>query len=174
MKNDEKYIIKTLKGIMDTQYNTFFGMFNDNSMYSNTSALLLQSMPSIIEKINDINLFDNMYEVKDFVRLYTEDIERALEVYLYEMDVDVLHDIGSYIYEKIQEKAVDYASDKLESLRKQGYIILESEDNNAVEALIANIDFDSLYSVAEELLEYKESSMESKLADIGMSAKDFL
>lgn len=173
MENDEKYIMKSLKGIMDAQYNAFFGTFKNSSMYSNTS-MLLQSMYSTIEKINDISSFDNIYEVEDFVRLYTEDIEKALEVYLCEMDMDVLHDIGSYIYEKIQEKAVDYTSDKLESLRKQGYIILESEDNNAIEALIANIDFDSLYSVAEELLEHKESSMESKLADIGMSAKDFL
>lgn len=71
----------------------------------------------------------------------------------------------------IQEKAYDFASEVVEEAKNDEYII--DDEESVVDAIMQEIDFDSLYDLVEDIL-HAPITMEEKLAEVGMSIRDFL
>lgn len=99
--------------------------------------------------------------------------EETLEQWLIDnYDRYELMDCGGYIYDITQEQAYTVVSDIIEKLAKD--VNMECEDEEAIiQAVLENIDFDSLYTVAEDIIN-APITMEEKLAEVGMSYRDFL
>lgn len=98
--------------------------------------------------------------------------EERLEGYIQDnYDRYTVHEYGSYIYQMIQEKAYDFASEVVEEAKNDEYII--DDEESVVDAIIQEIDFDSLYDLVEDIL-HAPITMEEKLAEVGMSIRDFL
>ena len=97
--------------------------------------------------------------------------EERMEEYIQDnYDRYMINEYGSYIYQMIQEKAYDLASELVEEA-KEDYII--DNEEQVIESILEEIDFDSLYDLIEDILN-APITMEEKLADIGMSMRDFL
>lgn len=97
--------------------------------------------------------------------------EEKIEDYIQDnYDRYIIREYGSYIYEKIQEQAYEITCKVVEDAKE--YYDIQDEDA-IVEAIMELIDFDMLYELVEDIL-YAPVSMEEKLADVGMSIKDFL
>ena len=98
-------------------------------------------------------------------------IENELEEYIYDnFDRYELIEYGSYIYSVIQEKAYEFIGKAIDKI-KEDYDI-EDEDKYA-DGLFEAIDFDSLYDVVDDVINAPMTT-EEKLAEIGMSYRDFL
>lgn len=98
--------------------------------------------------------------------------EERLEGYIQDnYDRYTVHEYGSYIYQMIQEKAYDFASEVVEEAKNDEYII--DDEESVVDAIMQEIDFDSLYDLVEDIL-HAPITMEEKLAEVGMSIRDFL
>ena len=97
--------------------------------------------------------------------------EERLEDYIQDnYDRYNIKEYGSYIYQVIQEKAYDIASEVVEEA-KDDYII--DDEEKIIDVILENIDFDSLYELVENIL-HAPITMEDKLAEVGMSIADFL
>lgn len=96
--------------------------------------------------------------------------ERMEEYIMNNYDRYDIQEYGSYIYQMIQEKAYDFASEVVNEAEDE-YII--SDEDAVIETIMEEIDFDSLYDLVEDILN-APITMEEKLADIGMSMRDFL
>jgi hypothetical protein len=99
--------------------------------------------------------------------------EETIETWLTDnYDKYELLDCGSYIYDVIQEHAYEVVSDIVAKLSKD--VDLECEDDEVIiQAVLNEIDFDALYDVVEDIIN-APITMEDKLAEIGMSYRDFL
>lgn len=97
--------------------------------------------------------------------------EERLEGYIQDnYDRYIVHEYGSYIYQMIQEKAYDIASEVVEEA-KEDYDIRDEEA--VIDAILEEVDFDSLYDLVEDIL-HAPITMEERLAEVGMSIRDFL
>lgn len=97
--------------------------------------------------------------------------EERLEGYIQDnYDRYIVQEYGTYIYQMIQEKAYDIASEIIEEAKDEYDI---QDEDAVIEAIIEEIDFDSMYELVEDIL-HAPITMEEKLADVGMSIRDFL
>lgn len=102
---------------------------------------------------------------------FVSEIEERIEEYIQDnYDRYTIQEHGLYIYETIQEKAYDFIYELIEKA-KEDYLI--NNEEKVVETIMKEIDFDSLYELIENIL-HAPITMNEKLADIGMSMKDFL
>ena len=102
---------------------------------------------------------------------FVPNAEEKIEEYIYEnFDKYDILEMQEYIYQVIQEKAYDIVTEMLEDA-KEDYDITNEDD--VIETIIDNINFDSLYEIVDEII-HSPRTMEEKLADVGMSYKDFL
>lgn len=98
-------------------------------------------------------------------------VEEAVEEYIQDnYDSSTVEDYGHYLYEAIQEKAYEFASNAVEQIKEE-YII--SDEEAIVDAIIDEIGFDSLYEMAESVSDVP-MSFEDHLAEVGMSIRDFI
>lgn len=96
-------------------------------------------------------------------------IEERIEEYIQrDFDRYYIAELGNYVYQFIQEKVYDIAVEVIEEAEKE-YIIPDS----FVDDIMKDIDFESLYDLVEDIL-HAPITMEEKLAEVGMSMKDFL
>ena len=111
-------------------------------------------------------------QVENAIKIFVPIIEDKMEEYIStEFDKYYIVDMGHYIYQIIQEKAYDIASEVVES-EKEEYCYTPDEET-IIDAIIDNIDFESLYELMDDILN-APSTMEEKLAEVGMSYADFL
>ena len=97
--------------------------------------------------------------------------EERLENYIEDhCDRYIVNEYGSYIYQMIQEKAYDIASEVVEEAKEEYDI---QDEDEIIEAIVEAVDFDSMYELVEDIL-HAPITMEEKLADVGMSISDFL
>ena len=98
-------------------------------------------------------------------------VEEAVEEYIQDnYDSSTVEDYGYYLYEAIQEKAYEFASNAVEQIKEE-YII--NDEEAIVDAIIDEIGFDSLYEMAESVSDVP-MSFEDHLAEVGMSIRDFI
>lgn len=74
-----------------------------------------------------------------------------------------------YMYSIIEEKSYDIGMD----LIKKEYKTRPEEQEDIVETICKEIDYDEFDDLFEDMINYS-SSIEDKLADLGMSQKDFI
>ena len=97
--------------------------------------------------------------------------EERLENYIEDhCDRYIVNEYGSHIYQMIQEKAYDIASEVVEEAKEEYDI---QDEDEIIETIVKAIDFDSIYDLVEDIL-HAPITMEEKLADVGMSISDFL
>ena len=97
--------------------------------------------------------------------------EEMIEAYiLNDFDKYYIIEMGAYVYQVIQEKAYDIASIVVNNAKKD-YDIQDEE--SIIEAIFNEINFDALYDLVDDIF-YAPKTTEEKLAEIGMSYKDFL
>jgi len=96
--------------------------------------------------------------------------ERLIEYIEMNFSREYIRESGSYIYQVIHEKAYELIVKTLDD-HKDDYLY---EDTDALaEAIFEQMDFEYVYDIIDNILE-QPVTMEEKLADIGMSQKDFL
>lgn len=95
--------------------------------------------------------------------------ERLIEYIETNFGRDYIREYGSYVYQVIQEKAYEIIT---EVLKEQTDYVVDDIDT-LTEAVFERIDFDYMYDIIDDILE-QPVTIEEKLADIGMSQKDFL
>lgn len=106
-------------------------------------------------------------------KLVPETEERTEEYIKDNCDRYMIDEYGaSYIYQIIQEKAYEFASEIIEEA-KEDYIINEGEEDSFIDSIIEEVDFDSLYELIDDI-QQAPITMEDKLAEVGMSIRDFL
>ena len=97
--------------------------------------------------------------------------ERIEEHILDNYDKQELKESGHYIYQIVQEKAYELASEALKEAEEEW--IVPSETDELIEAILKEIDFDSIYDTIDNILD-APITMEDKLSEVGMSIRDFL
>lgn len=109
----------------------------------------------------------NDKHIASFVSTTEERIEEYIQ---YDFDKYHIIDLGSYVYQHIQEKVYDIATEVVQEMEKDFEI---TDEDSVVEKIVKEIDFESLYDLVEDIL-HAPVTMEEKLAEVGMSMKDFL
>ncbi len=112
-------------------------------------------------------------DMQSFLRgQYVSQVEERLEEFLLDnYDRYEIVEYGHYIYDVIQEKAYEIASEIIEKLKDE--VSFNDTDEIIIEAMLAEVDFESLYDVVDDILN-APITMEEKLAEVGMSYRDFL
>jgi hypothetical protein len=136
----------------------------------NVMNMYMDSMKTI--SFNNMGLqFKPMVIKRTISRKLVPTTEERLEEYIQEnYDRYIIGEYGSYVYQMIQQKAYDIASEVVEEA-KEDYTI--DDEDIVIESIMEEIDFDSLYDLIEDIL-HAPITMEEKLADVGMSMRDFL
>lgn len=97
--------------------------------------------------------------------------EERMEEYIQDnYDRNTIQDYGHHIYQIIQEKTCNIVSDIVDMLEEE-YVIPDKDA--IIEIIIDEIDFNSLYEIADSILD-APISFEDRLAEVGMSIKDFI
>lgn len=173
--NDE-YMGYTIEWANDGQVS---GYLNPSKLSSN-----MMKIPPIHDIENYFNYATAFHNLKSHFNTLTGHlklaltVEEKLEEYILEeyiqgnFDKDYIQECGSYIYQKIQDQAYDFAYKVIEEAEKDCYMNAVDEDS-LVEHIMDNIDFNSLYDLIENISQ-APITMEEKLSEIGMSNKDFL
>lgn len=156
---------------------------NENYYYYNNYSTNISVSYNGIDTIKynpygDYNLSYTAINLKDILNTenvantsFVPNAEEKIEEYIYEhFDKYDILEMQEYIYQVIQEKAYDIVTEMLEDA-KEDYDITNEDD--VIETIIDNINFDSLYEIVDEIM-HSPRTMEEKLADVGMSYKDFL
>lgn len=168
--NSNNYTGYTLQWLNDI-YNTGGNTRIIQTLYDN--------MGNIVKTYeNTMNTVDFDYHYRTILtkraisRQLVPTTEERLEGYIQDnYDRYTVHEYGSYIYQMIQEKAYDFASEVVEETKNDEYII--DNEESVVDTIMQEIDFDSLYDLVEDIL-HAPITMEEKLAEVGMSIRDFL
>lgn len=139
-------------------------------------------------KQKDTSVMIDINRITKVTHLITR-IEEKIIDYVYEHFNNYINDDIAYICQDIQEKSYEIVYGLLES--EDGYVFDYIEDDymdnyigdyiddydSSVEQLtdliLKEIDFNSIYDLVDELSK-QPITMEEKLADIGMSQRDFL
>ena len=122
------------------------------------------------DKIKPVLTIEEM-ENSAMANILVSAIENELEEYIYDnFDRYELIEYGSYIYSVIQEKAYEFIGKAVDKAKEEYDI--EDEDKY-VDGLFEAIDFDSLYDMVDDVINAPMTT-EEKLAEIGMSYRDFL
>lgn len=101
---------------------------------------------------------------------FITDAEEKIEEYIKDHfdKYDILDDID-YVYQTICEKAYDIVEEILDDVTDD-YDICDKD--SIIDTIIQNIDFNSLYETVDDIL-CSPRTMEEKMADVGMSERDF-
>ena len=98
-------------------------------------------------------------------------VEEAIEKYIYDIfDRYYIKEHGSYVYSMLTEKAYEITEDIITN--QDEYMIVCSE-SELIDVLFEAIDLNYFYEIIDDIPN-QPITMEEKMADVGMSYKDFL
>ena len=98
-------------------------------------------------------------------------VEEAIEKYIYDtFDRYYIKEHGSYVYSMLTEKAYEITEDIITN--QDEYMIVCSE-SELIDVLFEAIDLNYFYEIIDDIPN-QPITMEEKMADVGMSYKDFL
>lgn len=159
---DSKGVVASVKG-----YTTYYYSLDDGTSHYEYDT---------IDSINHININFEYYELKpstlNRTRIVPKSEERLVEYIESNFDKEYIKDCGMYIYQVIQEKAYEIIEEVISILSDDDWFVPDDHDD-VIEAVLEEIDFDSIYDLIDEILTYPVT-MEQKLAEVGMSESDFL
>lgn len=98
-------------------------------------------------------------------------VEEAIEKYIYDtFDRYYIKEHGSYVYSMLTEKAYEITEDIITNQDEYMIVCNESE---LIDVLFEAIDLNYFYEIIDDIPN-QPITMEEKMADVGMSYKDFL
>ena len=119
---------------------------------------------------SEVVTFEKELESKDIV----DEVENLLKDYVLEhFNRYDIQEIGSYIYNIADEKAYDLLCDCIDKLHEDYDFEEEYDVDNYAKKYYGDIDIYCINEIIDDILN-APVTMEEKLADVGMSIKDFL
>lgn len=98
-------------------------------------------------------------------------VEEAIEKYIYDtFDRYYIQEYGSYVYSMLTEKAYEIAEDIITN--QDEYMII-CDKYTLIDVLFEAIDLNYFYEIIDDIPN-QPITIEEKMADVGMSYKDFL
>ena len=98
-------------------------------------------------------------------------VEEAIEKYIYDtFDRYYIKEHDSYIYSMLIEKAYEITED---IITNQDEYMIACNESELIDILFEAIDFNYFYEIIDDIPN-QPITMEEKMADAGMSYKDFL
>ena len=98
-------------------------------------------------------------------------VEEAIEKYIYDtFDRYYIKEHGPYVYSMLAEKAYDIVED---IITNQDEYIIVCNESELIDVLFEAIDLNYFYEIIDDIPN-QPITMEEKMADVGMSYKDFL
>ena len=168
--NSDGYMVQWINDTYDTGGSTRI----IKTLYDNNGNIV-QVYEDTMRTLNCVDFYLNYkcaLTKRTISRQLVPTTEERLEGYIQDnCDRYVIHEYGSYIYQMIQEKAYDFASEVVEEAKNDDYMI--DDEESVIETIMQEIDFDSLYDLVEDIL-HAPITMEEKLTEVGMSIRDFL
>ena len=120
---------------------------------------------SIIENLPEELTKDNVVEKM------MKSVEEAIEKYIYNtFDKYYIKECNSYIYSILTEKIYEIISDII--INQDEYITIVNQDE-LIDIVFNEVDLNYFYDMIDDILN-QPITMEEKMADVGMSYKDFL
>ena len=119
---------------------------------------------------SEVVTFEKELESKDIV----DEVENLLKDYVLEhFNKYDIQEIGSYIYNVADEKAYDLLCNYIDKLHEDYDFEEEYDVDNYAKKYYGDIDIYCINEIIDDILN-APVTMEEKLADVGMSIKDFL
>lgn len=119
---------------------------------------------------SEVVTFEKELESKDIV----DEVENLLKDYFLEhFNRYDIQEIGSYIYNIADEKAYDLLCNYIDKLHEDYDFEEEYDVDNYAKKYYGDIDIYCINEIIDDILN-APVTMEEKLADVGMSIKDFL
>ena len=119
---------------------------------------------------SEVVTFEKELESKDIV----DEVENLLKDYVLEhFNRYDIQEIGSYIYNIADEKAYDLLCNYIDKLHEDYDFEKEYDVDNYAKKYHGDIDIYCINEIIDDILN-APVTMEEKLADVGMSIKDFL
>ena len=119
---------------------------------------------------SEVVTFEKELESKDIV----DEVENLLKDYVLEhFNRYDIQEIGSYIYNIADEKAYDLLCNYIDKLHEDYDFEEEYDVDNYAKKYYGDIDIYCINEIIDDILN-APVTMEEKLADVGMSIKDFL
>ena len=119
---------------------------------------------------SEVVTFEKELESKDIV----DEVENLLKDYILEhFNRYDIQEIGSYIYNIADEKAYDLLCNYIDKLHEDYNFEEEYDVDNYAKKYYGDIDIYCINEIIDDILN-APVTMEEKLADVGMSIKDFL
>ena len=119
---------------------------------------------------SEVVTFEKELESKDIV----DEVENLLKDYVLEhFNRYDIQEIGSYIYNIVDEKAYDLLCNYIDKLHEDYDFEEEYDVDNYAKKYYGDIDIYCINEIIDDILN-APVTMEEKLADVGMSIKDFL
>ena len=119
---------------------------------------------------SEVVTFEKELESKDIV----DEVENLLKDYVLEhFNRYDIQEIGSYIYNIADEKAYDLLCNYIDKLHEDYDFEEEYDVDNYAKKYYGDIDIYCINEIIDDILDVPVT-MEEKLADVGMSIKDFL
>lgn len=119
---------------------------------------------------SEVVTFEKELESKDIV----DEVENLLKDYVLEhFNRYDIQEIGSYIYNIADEKAYDLLCNYIDKLHEDYDFEEEYDVDNYAKKYYGDIDIYCINEIIDDILN-APITMEEKLADVGMSIKDFL
>ena len=120
---------------------------------------------SVLENLLDELTHDNVVEKM------MKSVEEAIEKYIYNtFDKYHIKECDSYIYSILTEKIYEIISDII--INQDEYITIVNQDE-LIDIVFNEVDLNYFYDMIDDILN-QPITMEEKMADVGMSYKDFL
>ena len=157
---------------MDESMNrTTFTRINDDLIKITSTYSNLSNYSNIIENfIIDENYYQELNQ-DNVVEKMMKYVEEAIEKYIYDtFDRYYIKEHGSYVYSMLTEKAYEITEDIITN--QDEYMIVCSE-SELIDVLFEAIDLNYFYEIIDDIPN-QPITMEEKMADVGMSYKDFL
>ena len=119
---------------------------------------------------SEVVTFEKELESKDIV----DEVENLLKDYILEhFNRYDIQEIGSYIYNVADEKVYDLLCNYIDKLHEDYDFEEEYDVDNYAKKYYGDIDIYCINEIVDDILN-APVTMEEKLADVGMSIKDFL
>lgn len=156
MRNDLIQITSTSSSSSHTTINYYYG--NGDTI---ESFIIDESYYPDVDELTKDNVVEKMMKY----------VEEAIEKYIYDtFDRYYIQEYGSYVYSMLTEKAYEITGDIITN--QDEYVIICDKDK-LIDVLFEAIDLNYFYGIIDNIPN-QPITMEEKMADVGMSYKDFL
>ena len=139
---------------------------------SSPSTIINYYYEDIIENfVIDEKYYSEKLKKDNVVEKKMKYVEEKIEEYIYDtFDKYYIKEYGSYVYSILTEKAYEITED---IITNQDEYMIVCDESELIDVLFEAIDLNYFYEIIDDIPN-QSITMEEKMADVGMSYKDFL